>query len=113
MDDGRGKFPKTLGTMPLHLEKPMRVLDPTFEETAVGFAAPPRLDDLRGTTIGIISNGKEGTAHLFAHLECVLRDRFGVATVVQRVKGNLSAPAGWEIMGEAAGWDAAITGVGD
>ena len=80
----------------------MRVLDPTFEETAVGFAQPPRLEDLRGTTIGIISNGKEGTAHLFAHLERVLRGRFGVATVVQRVKGNLSAPAEREIMDEAA-----------
>ena len=91
----------------------MRVLNPTFEETAVGFAAPPRLEDLRGATIGIISNGKQGTAHFFAHLERVLRDRFGVATVVQRVKGNLSAPAEREIMDEAAGWDAAITGVGD
>ena len=91
----------------------MRVLDPTFEETAVGFAPAPRLEGLRGTTIGIISNGKEGTAHFFAHLERVLGDRFGVTTVVQRVKGNLSAPAEREIMDEAAGWDAAITGVGD
>ena len=91
----------------------MRVLNPTFEETAVGFAAPPRLPGLRGTTIGIISNGKQGTAHFFAHLERVLRDHFGVATVVQRVKGNLSAPAEREIMDEAADWGAAITGVGD
>ena len=59
----------------------MRVLDPTFEETATGFAPALRLEGLRGTTIGIISNGKEGTVHFFAHLERVLRDRFGVATV--------------------------------
>ena len=91
----------------------MRVLDPTFEEAALGFTLPPRLEGLRGTTVGIISNGKEGTAHFFAHLERVLRDRVGVATVVQRVKGNLGAPAEREIMDEAAGWDAAITGVGD
>ena len=91
----------------------MRVLNPTFEEDAVGFAAPPRLEDLRGATIGIISNGKEGTAHFFTHLERVLCERFSVATVVQRIKGNLSAPAEREIMDEAAGWDAAITGVGD
>ncbi|MCY4284441.1 MAG: hypothetical protein OXC65_03760 [Thiotrichales bacterium] len=91
----------------------MRVLDPTFEETAVGFVPPPRLESLQGTTIGIISNGKEGTAHLFAHLEQVLREGFGVAGVVQRLKGNLSAPAERAIMDEAAGWDAAITGVGD
>jgi len=42
-----------------------------------------------------------------------LRERFGVAGVVQRLKGNLSAPAERAIMDEAAGWDAAITGVGD
>ena len=91
----------------------MRVLDPTFEEAAVGFAPPPRLEDLRGATIGIISNGKEGTAHFFAHLERVLRNRFEVASVVQRVKDNLSAPAEPAIMEEAAAWDAAITGIGD
>ena len=91
----------------------MRVLDPTFEETAVGFTPSPRLEDLRGTTVGIISNGKEGTAHFFAHLERVLRARFGVANVVQRVKHSLSAPAERAIMDEAVAWDAAIAGVGD
>ena len=91
----------------------MRVLDPTFEEIAAGFVPPPRLEGLRGKTVGIISNGKEGTAHFFAHLEAVLRARCGVAHVVHRVKGNLSAPAERAIMMEAATWDAAITGVGD
>ena len=91
----------------------MRVLDPTYEEAAAGFALPPRLEDLRGTTVGIISNGKEGTAHFFAHLERILRADHGVAEVVQRVKGSLSAPAEREIMDESAAWDAAIAGVGD
>ena len=95
------------------MEMTMRVLDPTYEEAAAGFALPPRREDLCGATVGIISNGKEGTIPFFAHLERVLRTRYRVATVVQRVKGNLSAPAEREIMDEAAGWDAAITGVGD
>ena len=91
----------------------MRVLDPTYEEAAAGFALSPRLDELRGKAVGIISNGKEGTAHFFAHLERVLRTRYEVAEVVQRVKENLSAPAEQAIMDEAATWDAAIAGVGD
>ena len=91
----------------------MRVLDPTFEEIAVGFAPPPRLEELCGKTVGIISNGKDGTAHFFAYLESELRTRYGVANVVQRVKGSLSAPAERAIMNEAATWDAAIAGVGD
>ena len=91
----------------------MRVLDPTFEEAAVGFVPPPRLKELRGAKVGIISNGKEGTAHFFAHLETVLRTRYGVVDVVQRIKASLSAPAERAIMDEAATWDVAITGVGD
>ena len=91
----------------------MRVLDPTFEEAALGFVPPPRLKELRGAKVGIISNGKEGTAHFFAHLETVLRTRYGVASVVQRIKASLSAPAERAIMDEAATWDVAITGVGD
>ena len=91
----------------------MRVLDPTHEDAVVGFALPPRLEDLRGKKVGVISNGKEGTAHFFAHVEALLRDRHGVASVAQRTKDSLSAPAGPAIMDEAATWDAAIAGVGD
>lgn len=91
----------------------MRVLDPTFEQAAAGFTPSPRLEELRGKTVGIISNGKEGTAHFFAHLEAVLRSRYGVADVVQRVKHSLSAPAERAIMDEAATWDVALAGVGD
>ena len=91
----------------------MRVLDPAYEETAAGFIPPPRLDDLRGRTVGIISNGKEGTAPFFAHIDALLRTRYGVANVVQRIKASLSAPAERTIMDEAATWDAAIAGVGD
>ena len=91
----------------------MRVLDPTFEEAVAGFVLPPRLEELRGKKIGIISNGKEGTAHFFAHMDTVLRARYGVANVVHRVKESLSAPAERAIMDEAAAWDAMIAGVGD
>ena len=91
----------------------LRVLDPTWEENAAGFALAPRLTGLDGGTVGIISNGKKGTAPFFAHLAGLLRARHGVANVVLRVKGNFSAPAERAIMDEAAQWNAAITGVGD
>ena len=109
----RDEIPVSTGSIAFHEEMIMRVLDPTFEEIAAGFVRPPRLPDLRGRTVGIISNGKEGTAHFFAHLERVLRTRYGAADVVQRTKANLSAPAERAIMDEAAQWDVAITGVGD
>ena len=89
------------------------VLDPTNE------AAPPlgqlasRPTSLRGKTVGFISNGKEGTKGFFAHLDRMLRQEFGVADVVSRVKSNYSAPADGYIVGEIANWDAIITGIGD
>ena len=96
-------------------EDPMtlRVLDPTFEDGAAGFALAPRLAGLEGATVGIISNGKKGTAPFFAHLATVLRTRYGAADVVLRVKKSFSAPAEPALMEEAAEWSAAVAGVGD
>ncbi len=90
-----------------------QVLDPTNEATpAVGQLAL-RPGSLRGKTVGFISNGKEGTKGFFAHLDRMLREEFGVANVVSRVKSNYSAPADGYIVGEVANWDAIVTGIGD
>ena len=91
----------------------LRVLDPTFEEGAAGFALAPRLAGIEGATVGIISNGKKGTAPFFAHLANLLRTRYGAAEVVLRTKKSFSAPAEPALMEEAAEWSAAIAGVGD
>ncbi len=91
----------------------MELLNPTHEQDPEGFAAPKRLSTLEGTTIGIISNGKENTRPFFDHMERLLRDRHGVAKVIRRIKTNYSAPAQHELLAEAMGWDAVLAGVGD
>jgi hypothetical protein len=91
----------------------LRVLDPTNEGTAAGGEPAPRPVSLKGKTIGFISNGKEGTAGFFAHLDRMLREEFGVADVVFRRKANYSAPAGAAIIDEIRNWHAVVTGVGD
>lgn len=91
----------------------IRVLNPTSEEEAPGLESAPRLQSLEGKTVGLISNGKEGTAGFFAHMDRLLRERFKVSEVVLRVKANYSAPAENEIIDEARNWDLAITGLGD
>jgi len=91
----------------------MEILDPTHETEPIGGEAPARLDSLAGRTVGVVSNGKEGTKAFFAHMEDILRSEYGVADVVQRVKLNYSAPAEHELMQEAMGWDAVLSGVGD
>jgi len=73
----------------------------------------PRLQSLKGKTVGLISNGKEGTAGFFAHVDRLLRERYQVAEVILRTKSNYSAPAEHEIIDDAKSWDLAITGLGD
>ena len=89
------------------------VLDPTHEKAAGGLRLAPRLQSLAGQTVGIISNGKEGTKGLFAELERNLRDQLGVRDVVLRTKSNYSAPADTHIVDEIRRWQAVITGIGD
>lgn len=89
------------------------VLDPTSEKAPPLGAAAPRLDTLKGKTIGFISNGKKGTKGFFVHLERLLVEEHRVAKVVMRTKSNYSAPADADIVAEIKQWDAAITGIGD
>ena len=91
----------------------MELLDPSHEQRFGGGEPAPRLTSLAGTTIGVISNGKENTKPFFDLLsEALVRDH-GVAEVVRRVKSNYSAPAEQHLMAEAMGWDAVLSGVGD
>lgn len=90
-----------------------RVLDPTPEKAPPVGQLAPRLATLEGTTIGFISNGKEGTKGFFKHLDRMLREEFGVARVESRTKSNYSAPADAHIVAEIRNWDAVISGIGD
>ena len=91
----------------------IRVLDPSSEMAAAYGEAAPRLKSLTGKTVGLISNGKEGTIGFFSHLGQMLEEDFGVSAGVLRVKSNYSAPANPDIVGEISSWDAVISGIGD
>lgn len=91
----------------------IRVLDPTNEARPAAGQQAPRLLSLRGTTVGFISNGKEGTKEFFAHLGRMLENEHGVAKVVHRIKSNYSAPADKHIVDEIRDWHAVVTGIGD
>lgn len=91
----------------------LRVLDPTSEITPRKLQPAPRLSSLTGKTVGFISNGKEGSAGFFAHLDRLLRERYDVADVVLLTKSNYSAPAEESIIDEVKNWGLAITGLGD
>jgi hypothetical protein len=90
-----------------------RVLDPTPGTAPPLGQLAPRLDALKGKTVGFVSNGKEGTKGFFRHLERILKDDYGVAEVVLRTKSNYSAPADKHIADEIRSWDAVVSGLGD
>ena len=91
----------------------LQVFDPTHEMKLAGIAKAARPSTLAGKTVGIITNGKEGTKRYFTLVDRMLREELGVADVVWRQKKNYSAPAEPEIIDEARRWHAAVTGVGD
>ena len=91
----------------------MELLGPSHEQFPHPSTVPNRLKTFQGAGIGLLSNGKENTAPFFDRVETILRDEYEVADVVRRIKSNYSAPAEDELMREAMGWDAVLSGVGD
>ena len=92
---------------------PIEVLDPTYGEDGEPFTTADRLQTLEGATVGIVSNGKQGTGRFFDALAARLQEAHGVAVVERVVKPNYSAPAGDEIMDATKTWNALISGIGD
>ncbi len=91
----------------------MQVLDPSWEGSPPQLSPAPRLTALAGIEVALLSNGKAGVAPLFDHLEALLRDRWGAASVERATKGNYSAPAAPELVRRLARRRLVITGVGD
>ena len=91
----------------------IEILAPTYEGDTNSFKYAVGLKNLKGATVGIISNGKKGTFHFFNALENLLRKKYKAGKVIRVVKKNYSAPAEEKIMKEVKKWDAAIAGVGD
>lgn len=91
----------------------MELMIPSHEQQLIASEPPPRVRSLQGAVIGLISNGKENTVPFFDQVESILRTEYGVSKVVRRTKENYSAPADVELMREAMGWDAVLSGVGD
>ena len=91
----------------------IEILDPTYGTHSVDFGYAPRVTNLDGASLGIVSNGKQGTRPFFDALERDLIERHGVAQVVRVTKSNYSAPAHADIMDAAKQWQALVAGVGD
>ena len=92
---------------------PIEVLDPTWGDDTAPFAEAEPLSTIAGATIGIVSNGKQGTRTFFAALADELTTTHGAADVVVVVKSNYSAPAEASVMDRVSTWNALVSGIGD
>ena len=91
----------------------MEVLDPTYGDDRPAFEPAARPTSLDGLTVGIVSNGKQGTVRFFDELERILREDLDVADVARVTKPNYSAPAPGEIVDKTRTWHALVAGGGD
>jgi hypothetical protein len=92
---------------------PMRVLDPTGEDTATLRSGPARLRTLAGCTVVLLDNGKIRVRELLDHVEALLRSQYGVAHVLRLTKPDFTRPAPAEVIDALASCAAAIAAVGD
>jgi len=90
----------------------IRVLDPRLDPDREPLALAPALASLEGVTVGLLDNGKIGTARFYDHLEALLRKE-GVREVVRRRKPDSSRPVPREMLDELARADAIVSGIGD
>jgi hypothetical protein len=69
------------------------LFDPTdkVERTPKAFA--PRLDTLVGKTVGLLDISKSKGAFFLDRVEEVLREKYGVADVLRRMKPTVTRPA--------------------
>ena len=90
------------------------LLDPTDSgEGATKFLAP-RLDDLNGTVMGLLSISKNGSDIFLERVEALMRERFELKAVVHAAKPTFTRPAPQELITQLADeCDFVIEGLAD
>lgn len=91
----------------------MKVLNPTVKANQDAGGLAPRLGSLAGSRVGLLDNGKKGTALIFDNLERILKREFGVLEVIRERKPDFSRPAPSDVLAKLTKADTVISGVGD
>lgn len=92
---------------------PQRILLPSLGKTTGGLRAAPRLDTLRGKTVGFVDNGWWSFGVTCADWQRALVEQHGVKRVVTRKKPSSTPLPPQEIDKMAAEVDAVIVGLGN
>ncbi len=90
----------------------IEVLNPTAEARVQGLPLARRSPNLKGKTLGFLSNRKANAGLLLGYVEELLRQRLGEFEVVHGEK-TASSPAPEEVLATLSRCDGVITAVGD
>lgn len=100
--------------MAIETRSRLLLVDPTTEPTVADFTGAPRLRDLSNKRVGLIDDSKVNAKEFLEEVTCLLRERFGVASVRYHRKPSSSKPATPDLVQELAREsDYVIVGVGD
>ena len=92
----------------------MKLVDPTVQSAALANVRAPKLAQLDGLTIGLLSNRKLNADLLLRETAALFRERHGCRVADLVTKSNPSAPAGERrIASLVERCDFLITGLGD
>ena len=93
-----------------HLE----ILDPTVASTPVLRTQPGRLGDIRGTTVGLLDNGKANAGDFLRRVGGVLHDRYAAEAVIIVRKDDASTSAPSDVLNHLIrNANFIVAGVGD
>lgn len=93
--------------MSIALVNPMNETSPKFATAA------PRLSVLQGRTIALLDISKPGGNIFLDHVERLLRDQYGVMSVVRQMKPTFAKPAPPDVLEMVGQADAVIEALAD
>ena len=92
---------------------PITLVNPMNELAAQAAAPAPRLARLQGRNIALLDISKPGGSIFLDRLEYLLKERYGVASVIRQMKPTFAKPAPVEVIESARRADAVIEALAD
>jgi hypothetical protein len=89
------------------------LVNPMNETAPESATAAPRLNTLQGRTIALLDISKPGGNIFLDHLERLLRDRYGVTSVIRQMKPTFAKPAPQDLLERVGRADAVIEALAD
>ena len=89
------------------------LVNPLDERSRDQLAPAPRLDNLEGKTLALLDISKPGGKALLDRLEELLKERYGVSSIVREIKPTYTKPAPGALLERLAFVDGVIEALAD